>query len=149
MRFFPVCAGLLAGLLFLPTAAQSDRVKCGLREAVLIALSHEGERLSEYGLDGETFAFVGVTLSKTRKWSLVVGPPGQGRLLCLVGNGTQWVQTGGSSHGVMHDGVSSITITFDKAGNWKLFHEQGDGGDFWPAVAVSGYRWRRVASRVI
>ena len=144
MRLLPAYAVLLASLLFFPAVAHSSDVKCALREAVLIALANRGERLSEHGRDGETSAFVGITLSRTLRWSLVVGPPGQGRLLCLVSNGTQWAQTEGSSQGVLHDGVSSFTVTFDKDGDWKMLHKRGVGGDFWPAVAVSGSRWRRV-----
>ena len=127
--------------------SQANALQCGQRPAVLIALAHNGQVLAEHGVDGASSVWVGVTVEPgTSKWTFVMSPAGQPRMLCIVGNGFKWTQSEKSSTGILHD-RSVISISFDEAGDWVLIFMQA-GMAAAPKQSIAGHGWERVGEGI-
>lgn len=144
MRLITIAA---AAVLAVFLCAQANALQCGQRNAVLMALAHHGQALAEHGVDGKSSVWVGVTVDRgTSKWTFVMSPAGQPRMLCIVGNGFKWKQSSKNSTGILHD-RSVISISFDEAGDWVLIYMQA-GIAAAPKQSIAGHGWERVGKGI-
>jgi len=136
-----------AALVAVFLCSQANALQCGPRAAVLIALAHHGQSLAEHGVDGKSGVWVGVTVDPgTSKWTFVMSPANQPKMLCIVGNGFKWKQSKKNSTGILHD-RSVISISFDEAGDWILIYMQA-GMAAPPKQSIAGHGWARVGEGV-
>lgn len=143
-RFISIAAAALMAVFL---CAQANALSCGPRAAVLMALVHHGQSLAEHGVDGKSGVWVGVTVEpSTSKWTFVMSPANQPKMLCIVGNGFKWTQSEANSTGILHD-RSVISISFDEAGDWVLIFMQA-GMAAAPKRSVAGHGWERVGEGI-
>ena len=136
-----------AALMAVFLCSQANALQCGQRPAVLIALAHNGQSLAEHGVDGASSVWVGVTVEPgTSKWTFVMSPAGQPRMLCIVGNGFKWTQSEKNSTGILHD-RSVISISWDEAGDWVLIYMEA-GMAAPPKKSIAGHGWERVGEGI-
>lgn len=138
---------LTAAVLAVFLCAHANALQCGQRAAVLMALAHNGQVLAEHGVDGKSNVYVGVTVDPgTSKWTFIMSPAGQPKMLCVVGNGFKWTQSEKNSTGILHD-RSVISISFDQAGDWVLIFMQA-GMAAPPKKSIAGHGWERVGEGI-
>jgi len=138
---------LAAALVAVFLCSQANALQCGQRAAVLMALFHNGQVLAEHGVDGKSGVYVAVTVEpNTSKWTFVMSPAGQPKMLCIVGNGFKWTQSKANSTGILHDG-SVISISWDEAGDWVLIFMQA-GMAAPPKKSIAGHGWERVGEGI-
>ena len=136
-----------AALMAVFLCSQANALQCGQRPAVLIALAHNGQSLAEHGVDAKSSVWVGVTVEPgTSKWTFVMSPAGQPRMLCIVGNGFKWTQSEKNSTGILHD-RSVISISWDEAGDWVLIYMEA-GMAAPPKKSIAGHGWERVGEGI-
>ncbi len=143
MRFIVLTA---AALLAVFVTSQAYALNCGTRLSVLAALENLGETVAEQGVD-QSGVWVGITVDpESLRWTFVMTPKFQPKLLCIVGTGSEWSQASGGSNGILYDG-SVIVVSFDTIGNWKLSHIES-GLEEPAKVTSQGYGWERLTENI-